>query len=252
MGKTKTVLVGEKEEKKEEKKEKILTKIPGLRGGQRIRAVEVEPLSTETKEEIPQRKKGRKKERSKKYKEAKSKITNKEYEIEEAIKLLKEVSYTKFDGTVELHLVLKKGGINKNISLPHFFGKEKKVEIATEDTIEKIKKGKIDFDVLLATPEMMPKLIPFAKILGPKGLMPNPKNKTLIKSEKEAKDFQKNTITLKTEKEQPLLHTIAGKVSMKEKEIKENIEEIIEAIGKRQIVKAYLSATMSPSIKLKI
>ena len=99
---------------------------------------------------------------------------------------------------------------------------------------------------------MMPKLVKYAKILGPKGLMPNPKTGTLIKNIKEAEKFSANTITLKTEKTAPLIHTPVGKVSSKEKNLSENIDAILNGIGKRQIIKAYLTSTMGPSVKIKV
>ena len=98
----------------------------------------------------------------------------------------------------------------------------------------------------------MPKLVPFARILGPKGLMPNPKNGTMIKDKKEAEKFSADTLNLKTEKRAPLMHTSIGKVSQKQKELEENCEAILEAVGKRQILRAYLTSTMGPSVKLRI
>jgi len=137
-----------------------------------------------------------------------------------------------------------------SVSLPHSTGKTKKIEVADEKTIAKLEKGVIDFDVLLATPDMMPKLLPFARLLGPKGLLPNPKNGTLIKSKEEAKNFSTGKMTLKTEKEAPLIHTIFGKVSMEDKKLSENLETIIEAIGRKQIVKLFIKSTMSPSARI--
>ncbi len=99
---------------------------------------------------------------------------------------------------------------------------------------------------------MMPKLVPFAKLLGPRGLMPNPKTGTLIKSAKDAEKFSGNSLTIKTEKSQPVIHTVIGKVSQENQELKENIETIFSAITKKQIVKAYLKSTMSPSVKLNL
>jgi len=99
---------------------------------------------------------------------------------------------------------------------------------------------------------MMPKLVPFAKLLGPKGLMPNPKNKTLVKDIKEAEKFSGNCLTVKTEKEAPLIHTTFGKVSQKEEELIKNFEAVVKAINAKQIVKAYIKATMGPAIKVKI
>jgi len=262
MGKTKTAFVGEKleEPKKKRKEEPKKVHISGLKGGQRIKVVEAE-LPTEGKEEKtegPERPKGVEgkakgpKIRSKKYKEAKTKIKPGElYPLVEAIKLVKETSYSKFDGSVELHLVVKKTGTAAKVTLPHSGGKEKKVEIASDETIKKLEAGKIDFDILLATADMMPKLVPFARTLGPKGLMPNPKNGTLISDIKKAQSFSGNTLNLKTEKEAPLIHTVVGKVSQDDKELIKNTEAILNALGgSKQIVKGYMKATMGPSVKL--
>ena len=189
--------------------------------------------------------------RGKKYKENKAQVDrNKFYSLLDAISLIKKISYSKFDGTVELHLVTKKAGISANVTLPHSTGKVKRIEVADEATLEKLKTGKIDFDVLLATAEMMPKLVAFAKLLGPRGLMPNPKTGTLLKSVTDAKKFSADTLTVKTEKKAPVIHTTAGKVSMEEKAIKENIEAIFKAVGKTQILKAYIKPTMGPSVKI--
>lgn len=200
-----------------------------------------------------QKKTGATSTRGKKYLQAKSKI-NKDilYTISDAVKVIKEVSQTKFDSSMELHIVTRKKGINLSCNLPFSTGKEKVIEVADDKTIEKLKNGKVDFDVLLATAEMMPKLVVFAKLLGPKGLMPNPKNGTIIKSEKERANFSGNTITLKTEKEAPIIHTIFGKVSQKEEELVQNCNKIVETISTKQVVKAYMKSTMSPAVKLQV
>jgi len=271
MGKTKTAFVESvKEESKKSsfdelkekrakqeavkkgKEEKSEIHISGLKGGQRIKIIEAEPIITaeESKKEEEKAKKAPRI-RGKKYNEVKSKIDRtKTYSPEEAIKLVKETSYSKFDGSVELHLVIKKQGLSVQVSLPHSAGKEKRVEIATDETIKKIEAGKIDFDILVATADMMPKLVAFAKILGPKGLMPNPKNGTLVTDIKKAKTVGGNNITIKTEKEVPLIHTVIGKVSQKEEELEKNLAAIIKAISEKQIQKAYLKATMGPSVKI--
>lgn len=239
----------------EEKKKKQVTKV-GLKGGERIKVVEAAiPEKQGVKEEAPRKQeketKRKPKERGKKYKSAKNKIDrNKLYKLPAAIKLVKETSYSKFEGTIELHLTIKKKGVNINIALPHSTGKAKKIEVADDKTIEKLKKGKIDFDILLATSDMMPKLVPFAKLLGPKGLMPNPKNGTLIKNAKDKEKFSGNTFSLKTEKSAPLIHTIIGKVNTPDKELLDNLETIVDAVNRRQILKAYLASTMGPSVKL--
>jgi len=244
-----------KEKKKTEDRDKQKVEKAGLKGGERIKTVEAGPIiEDEEKEEETKVKRERiEKIRGKKYKEALSKV-NKEklYKTEDAISLVKETSISSFDGSVELHLVVKKKGTAVNINLPHSTGKTKKVEIASEKTIEKLESGKIDFDVLLTTPEMMPKLVKFARILGPKGLMPNPKNGTIIKTKADAKKFSTDTLTIKTEKKAPVIHTVIGKVSLADKKIKENLDEIVKKIGRKQIVKAVITSTMGPGIKLKI
>jgi large subunit ribosomal protein L1 len=172
------------------------------------------------------------------------------YPITEAVILCKDTSYSKFVGTLEIHLQTKKHPLTANVNLPYSTGKQKRIEIASEATLTKLAKGTVDFDVLLATAEMMPKLVPFAKLLGPKGLMPNPKTGTLIKSEKEADKFKGNSMTLKTEKEAPLIHTIAGKLSQDDKELVANVEAILTAIDPKQIIKAFLKPTMGPSVRV--
>jgi len=259
----KTTEVGEnKNKEKQEKARKGETEkihLSGLKGGQRVKVIEAEMPDEEIKTEGTEVKKsgGRKiieRVRGKKYKEAKAKFDHeKHYKVAEAVKLVKESSYSKFNGTMELHLVVKKTGTSAQVTLPHQAGREKKVEIASDDTIEKLKTGKIDFDVLVATPATMPKLVPFARILGPKGLMPNPKNGTLVNDPKKVASFSTATITLKTEKEAPLIHMVVGKVSQKETEIAENIEAVLKAFGgSKQVVKAFVKATMSPAVKINI
>ena len=270
MGKTKTAFITQGEDVKsgEDKyKERQLKKavkeekakkvhISGLKGGQKIVAIETENLPKEeaTTEAVKQSKEKKEKKRSNNYIAAKNKIDKaKFYPLTDAVKLTKETSYSKFDGSVELHLVVKKTGTSVQVSLPHAAGRVKKVEVATDETIEKLKNGKIDFDILVATPEMMPKLVPFARLLGPKGLMPNPKNGTLVADPKKAQNFSTGTVTIKTEKEAPLIHTVVGKVSQAENEIEANIEALFKALGGgKQIVRAFLKSTMSPSVKLAV
>ena len=192
--------------------------------------------------------------RGKKYIESKAKIIKTTlYSLEDAIKLVKDISSVKFDGTFEMHLVTKKVGTTAQVTLPFSSGKRKKIEVADEKTLEKLKTGKIDFDLLLSTAEMMPKLVVFAKLLGPKGLMPNPKNGTIIKSLKDAEKFKGNMITIKTEREAPLIHTSFGKISQKNEELVKNAEAIILSLGgSKAIMRAFIKSTMSPSVKIVI
>jgi large subunit ribosomal protein L1 len=270
MGKTKTVVIkGKSEElsgeekyklkqikkKEAEDKEKQAVSGVGLKGGERIKVIggDLPPVKEEeTVEEKLSSKKRKLRKRSKKYLDSKAKIDNKLYKIDDAVKLVKETSYAKFDASVELHLIVKKENISINLELPHFAGKTKKVEVADENTLKNLEKGKVYFDILLATPEMMPKLVPFAKILGPKGLMPNPKTGTLIKTEKDAAKFSQSKITIKTEKKNPVIHTVVGKVSQNEADLVENSQTVIDSVTTKQIIKAYLTSTMGPSIKLKV
>lgn len=293
MGKTKTAFVAEaatleksSEEKYKEKKAKQAAKeaekasgpkglrpggekvhIAGLKGGQRIKMVTEEPLPEQESGRVEEQERAEGPERvvrktkprverirGKKYQEAKKKVKLGEaYALADAIKLVKETSYSQFDGTFEVHLMVKKTGISASVALPHSYGRAKKIEVASEETIKRLTEGKIEFDVLLATAEMMPKLVPFARLLGPKGLMPNPKNGTLIKSAKDAEKFSGNSLSLRTEREAPLIHTTFGKVSQKDAELKENLEVILKALGgSKQIIKGYLKSTMSPAVRISI
>jgi large subunit ribosomal protein L1 len=236
-----------------EGKEKV--HLAGTKGGQRVKLISAEPIK-ETEEVVEEKEAEKAKKirvRGKKYLEVKAKIDrSKFYKPSEAIKIVKEASISTFDGTFEIHMVVKKQGLTINITLPNSSGKEKRIEVASDKTIEDLKSGKVNFDVLLATPDMMPKLVAFARVLGPKGLMPNPKNGTLIKTSKDAANFSAATTTLKTEKDQPVIHATFGKVSLENKKLEENLEAILEAFDKKQIVKAFIKSTMSPSVKLTI
>jgi len=262
MGKMKTKFVGEDETKNKKKQEKV--HISGLKGGERVKVVEASPteespIFEEGKEGTESVKRSERikqveKVRGKKYIEAKAKFDHEKlYKNSEAIKFAKESSYSKFPGTLELHLITKKVGTSVSVALPHQAGKQKKVEIANDETIAKLKEGKIDFDVLVATPDIMPKLVPFARLLGPKGLMPNPKNGTLINDPKKVKSFSTAIVTLKTEREAPLVHTVIGKTTQADNELTENLEAILKAFGgAKQIEKAFIKATMGPSVKIKL
>lgn len=195
--------------------------------------------------------------RGKKYQEAKNKIdVEKSYTLSETLQLVKVTSYAKFGGPVQLHLVLTKGSVNKVLDLPYASGKTKKVEIATDETVAKLQSGKIEFDVLIAHPSMMPKLVPFAKVLGPRGLMPNPKNGTISdKPEEAAKKWTRSDsggypLQVKSEAKAPLVHTIIGKIDQPEKELEENFKVIVNAIGQKNIAKIYIAPTMGPAIKV--
>ena len=98
---------------------------------------------------------------------------SKNYSLEDALKLLHSISISKTNDTVELHINVKEPGLSREVTLPHPTGKTKSIAVANDETIAQIESGKTNFDVLLASPTQMAKLVKFAKILGPRGLMPN-------------------------------------------------------------------------------
>jgi hypothetical protein len=194
MGKTKTAVIsgtpedklsGEEKYKKKQKEQSEKDKMvraPGLGGGQRIKSVDAGPMVDETKSEAEEKESTsrwrRPRVRGGKYKSARAKIDKKKtYEIEDAVELVQQMDYAKFDATVEMHINVTKKDINKRVKLPHSTGVEKKVEIADADTIKKLKKGNIDFDILLAKPEMMPKIVPFAQLTWSKRNDAKPKKR---------------------------------------------------------------------------
>lgn len=193
-----------------------------------------------------------KKVRSEKYKTVVKLVDqNKTYTLKEALELLPKLKVAKFDETVELHVNTTETGISGTISLPHGSGKQVRVAIADDAVIESIQNGKIDFDILVATPQMMPKLARVAKVLGPKGLMPNPKNGTITdKPEEVAKKFIAGQMRYKTEAKNPIIHVSAGKMSFGDKKLSENITAMLSAVGISKIKKVVLKSTMSPAIRL--
>jgi len=243
-------------------------KAPGLAGGQRVVDTSAESLAE--LEEIQKRSdivvpdaetksKSKKiiKVRSSAYKTAKGKIDiTKNYSVSDALKLLKEVNLTKFDPTIELHINLGKTGVNVTCELPYSTGKTRRIAVADDDLIKKLESGdlNLNLDLLLASPSQMPKLVKFAKILGPKGLMPNPKTGTVVEDPVAAakKLSGSNSVLLKTEKSAPLIHTVVGKLSQSEKELTANIASILSALSPSGITKVVLKSTMSPAIKLQI
>lgn len=196
----------------------------------------------------------KKKSRSKKYQTVATLVDRaKLYPLSEALELLPKVGMAKFDETVELHINTIEPGIASEVTLPHGTGKQVNIAIADDKLISEIEKGKIDFDVLLAQPSQMAKLAKVARILGPKGLMPNPKNGTIAQNPQEAaKKYAGGLTRLKTETKIPVMHTAVGKVSFGEKKLGENINALISSLPKGAIKNITLKSTMSPGIKLSI
>jgi large subunit ribosomal protein L1 len=218
-----------------------------------VEAVKPDQKVEEVKETKTAAPKKVQKERSEKYKAARAMVDKtKKYSVAEAIKLIKKMSYTKFDGSLEAHLVVKEAGISAKVDFPHTTGKSIKVAMVNADVIKQIEAGNIDFDVLIATPADMPKITKFARTLGPKGLMPNPKNGTLTPNpELKKKELESGTVTVKTERKAPLVHIALGKLSQDDAELEANFLALIKAF-KTKLKKVSLAGTMSPSVKVDI
>ena len=222
--------------------------------------------------------------RSKKYQEASKLIEkSKVYEIDEALELINKLPKAKFDESVELHVKLGVDSkqadqqVRGTVVLPNGTGKTKKVlvlakgdkataaeeagadYVGEEDMIAKIvSEGWLDFDAIVATPDMMPVLGRAAKILGPKGLMPNPKAGTVtVDTAKAVKDIKAGKVEYRLDKNN-IIHASIGKVSFGEAKIKENLMTLLEAIikakpaaAKGQSIKSIsVSTTMGPGLSV--
>jgi large subunit ribosomal protein L1 len=206
----------------------------------------------------------------------------KKYQLDEAIELLQKLPKAKFDETVEVHFNLgvdpRKADqqIRNSLVLPHGTGKAQRVLVFAEgekadeakeagadyvgldEYIQKISSGWLDFDVVVATPNLMSKIGKLGRILGPRGLMPNPKVGTVTMDiQKAVKDAKSGKITYRVDKFSNL-HVIAGKVSFPKENLKENILAIVGAVLKDRpatvkgtyMKSICLSSTMSPGVKV--
>jgi large subunit ribosomal protein L1 len=283
MGKVKPRLLGleevEKKQKQEQKEKAAQRKTnkqhkiraQGLKGGERMTEVEVKKGDLEkmekakkilgAKKSFDRRSLGKGgpktpkiKPRGKRYQEAKKLVdSNKYYSLKEAVNLLKKMELAKFDQSVELHFVVDETGLKGEIDLPYSTGKIVKVKVVDDKVLADLEKGKIEFDILVTHPSFMPKLAKFAKVLGPRGLMPNPKAGTISSNPPQVvKKFEKGLLRWKTEAKFPLIHQMIGKISYDEKNLVTNAEKFLEAVGKAHIKKALIKTTMSPAIKIAI
>lgn len=206
----------------------------------------------------------------------------KAYDPDEAFKLIKELGTAKFDESVEVHIKLnidpKKTDqtVRGSVLLPHGIGKTKRVlafvkgekvkeaqdagadYIGDQEIVDKILSGWMDFDSVIATPDMMPVISKLGKVLGPRGLMPNAKAGTVTTDvERVIKEIKMGKIEIKTDK-LGNIHSIIGKVSFEEEKLKENFFALIDAILKAkpssvkgQFIKSiFITTTMGPSLKL--
>lgn len=222
---------------------------------------------------------------AKKYNEAAKKILpDTLYPIDDAFKLVKETSSVKFDATVEVAMRLnvdpRKADqmVRGTVSLPHGTGKTARVlvfavgdkaadaeaagadEVGGDELIEKVSKGYTDFDVAVATPDLMGKVGRLGKVLGPRGLMPNPKTGTVTMDvAKAVKDIKGGRIEFRVDKHANL-QFIVGKCSFEAAQLAENFRAVLEEVERlrpstikgRYITKAVISTTMGPSIPLSL
>lgn len=193
------------------------------------------------------------------------------YTPQEAIDLAKKTANTKFTGNIEAHVRLgidpKKSDqiVRATVRFPHSTGKTKKVAIFKgaegEELIKRIKEtGKIDFDIAIADPAIMPKLAQIAKILGPKGLMPNPKTGTVTPdTDKVAAEFASGRAEFKND-ESGNVHITLGKSNLETKDLLDNFNTFTEALKSAKpaavkgefIQSVTIHATMGPGIRVKI
>ena len=206
--------------------------------------------------------KSKKKVRSQRYLEAAALVDlRRRYSIDDALELVKKSAYAKFDAAVELHikLVVKKGKTDPNnhfrltVTLPHGTGKEPKIGVLDEALIEVIKqKGDTEFDILLASPSLMPKVAQIAKILGPKGKMPNHKTGTVTDDPEAAKQaILSGRIELRADA-QNIIHQMIGRTSWESQKLIENFQTLKASLPMHRLQSISIAATMGPGIQLEI
>lgn len=220
---------------------------------------------------------------SRRHQENIEKTKNKIYSsLDEAIEILKETSNTKFVESVELHANLNidpryaDQQLRTTVTLPHGVGKELRIAVLTneenfaeakkagadiignDDLIENITQGNINFDLLITTPNMMPKLAKLGRVLGPKGLMPSPKSGTVSTTlETTLTEFKKGKFEYKADKT-GIVHATIGKINFTENQLLENLKAFYNSIEKNRpsgvkgkyFKGVFICTTMGPSIKL--
>jgi large subunit ribosomal protein L1 len=216
----------------------------------------------------------------KKYRASVEKVDrNETYPLEKAVELVKELAYAKFDETVEVSMKLNiksKHTIRDVMALPHLFGKEKQILVFAKgdkaeearkagaafvgdsDLIDKIKGGWLDFDIAVATPDMMKDVGKLGQILGRRGLMPNPKTQTVTFNIKEAlEELKKGRVEYRADKG-GVVHLAVAKLSMGKEQIAANAAAFIQEVVRKRpsdlkgdyVQSIVVSSTMGPGIRL--
>ena len=206
----------------------------------------------------------------------------KKYPLGEACELLKDIDCTSFDASVDMHLKLgidprkPDQAIRGTVTLPHGTGKSKSVlvlcmpgdeeaakeagadYVGLDEYVQKIKDGWTDVDVVIATPNVMPKIAPIGRILGPRGLMPNPKSGTVTTDVGNAvSEVKKGKISYRVDK-YGIIHASIGRTSFSADQLKDNASELVKTIVRQKPLSAkgaflkslYIVTTMSPSVKV--
>ena len=218
----------------------------------------------------------------KKYRNAAAQVEERGYRLDEALPLVKKIAPAKFDETVEVAMRLGVDPkhadqmVRGTVVLPHGLGKSKKVcviatgekqkeaaeagaeHVGGEELVRKIQEGWLDFDALIATPDVMKSVGKLGKVLGPKGLMPNPKTGTVtFELARAVREVKAGKVEFRVDKT-AIIHTPVGKVSFTSEKLYENAKTLIDAVLKAKPVAAkgryirsiYVCSTMGPSVKI--